>query len=128
MPLNIRTLFRSCLWIIFMIAGYATLSSGPVDAYSEHREVIMQDDWPALEQGERLLALPQIRTMLDRFDEDENISLEIRYPGGDRGRLWAERLAMWLVALGIPERYMERVPGSGGKDQLVLLLIDRRPQ
>ena len=128
MPLNIRTLFRSCLWAIFMTAGYATLSSGPVDAYSEHREVIMQDDWPALEQGERLLALPQIRTMLDRFDEDENISLEIRYPGGDRGRLWAERLAIWLVALGIPERYMERVPGSGGKDQLVLLLIDRRPQ
>lgn len=128
MVLKMKTRALVCLCAVCMAAGHAALSSGPAVAYSEHRETITQDDWPEPELGERFLALPQIRAMLDRFDEDENVSLEIRYPGGDRGRLWAEKLVMWLVALGIPERHMELVAGSGGQDRLVLLLIDRRRQ
>lgn len=116
------------LGIICLVAGYGMLFSGPAFTYNEHREVITQDDWPALEQGERILAMPQVRAILDRFEEDEEISLEIRYPGGDLGRLWAEKVAMWLVALGIPDQYMELIPGSGGDRQLMLLLVDKRQQ
>lgn len=97
-----------------------------VSAATEYSEVIKQSDWPEYENGTNIIALPQISKTLKRFKEDEKISIEIHYPGGEIGKQWAASLSKWLVAYGIPGNYVELLPGSGGSDQLIIQLIDRR--
>ncbi len=97
-----------------------------VGAVSEHNEILKRSEWPEYVNGTNIAALPQVSQTLKRFEEDEKIIIEIRYPGGDPGRLWAENLGRWLVTFGVPARYLQIFPGSGASDQLVISLIDRR--
>lgn len=95
-------------------------------AVSEHTETLHRGQWPIYEIGTDVIALPQIRKILFQYEEDEKTSIEIRYPGGDAGRLWAESLTDWLVSYGVPAKYIDLFAGSGAADRLVIAFIDRR--
>jgi len=97
-----------------------------VQAVSEHSEAINREQWPSYENGPNILALKQVSTILEKYQEHDKVSLEIRYPGGDAGRAWAESLSSWFVAFGIPKQQQELLPGSGAPDWIVIALIDRR--
>ncbi len=99
---------------------------GPVYAASEHTEALNRTQWPEYENGPNILGLKSVSTILQRYEEHDKVRLEIRYPGGDAGRIWAENLSSWFVAFGVPRRYQELLPGSGAPDWLVIALIDRR--
>ena len=81
--------------------------SPTVFAISEYTEILKQGDWPTYVNGPNVSALPQVSQTLKRFEEDDKISIEIRYPGGVQGREWAESLANWLVTFGVPLDYLE---------------------
>lgn len=93
---------------------------------TEHVEILPRAEWPQYENGKNLLSLNQISTVVKSFEEHDKVTVEIRYPGGDYGRKWAESLSAWLVAFGIPLKHQELLPGSGTSDRLVIALIDRR--
>ncbi len=95
-------------------------------AITEHTETLSRSDWPEYVNGPSILGLPPVHRILQKFEEDEKIIVEIRYPGGDLGKAWAESLAGWLVTFGMPEKYIELYPGSGVADLLIISLIDRR--
>ena len=109
-----------------LVAGIVALFSLYSEAFSEYAEIIPRNIWPAHETGNTILSIPQVSEILRRFEEDDNIILEIRYPGGDIGRKWAESLATWMTAFGVPDHYVELLQGSGAADQLVIAIIDRR--
>ena len=109
-----------------LVAGIVALFSLYSEAFSEYAEIIPRNIWPAYETGNTILSIPQVSEILRRFEEDDNIILEIRYPGGDIGRKWAESLAAWMTAFGVPDHYVELLQGSGAADQLVIAIIDRR--
>ena len=110
------------LWVMLIVPPMLT----PALAIEEYQEILSRSDWPAYENGSHVLALPQVSNVLEKFEEDEQVSVEIRYPGGDTGRLWAESLMAWFVSFGIPQQYLSLFPGSGAGDQLAIVLIDRR--
>ncbi len=95
-------------------------------AITEHTETLRRSEWPEYINGPGILGLAPVHRILQEFEEDEKIIVEIRYPGGDPGRAWAESLAGWLVTFGVPEKYIELYPGSGVADLLIISLIDRR--
>ncbi len=95
-------------------------------AISEHTEILYRGQWPEYVIGANVIALPQVRKILSLYEEDEKTYIEIRYPGGDAGRLWAESVANWLTSYGAPARYMDLFPGSGAADQLVIAFVDWR--
>jgi len=95
-------------------------------ALSEHTEMLYRWQWPKYVTGANVIALEQIHTILSLYEEDEETYIEIRYPGGDAGRLWAESVAGWLTSYGVPGKYIELLPGSGGADRLAIAFIDRR--
>ncbi len=105
---------------------FLLLASPVVLAISEHTEILKRADWPQYVNGTNISALPQVRQILERFQEDQRITIEIRYPGGVLGRQWAESLANWLITFGVPVNYLELLLGSGARNQLVIALIDRR--
>lgn len=101
---------------------FAVLLSGAAQAaeYSIHAEV-----WARPRSGDTLLALPALQKLLRDFDATAGATIEIRYPGGEEGVLWAEELQDWLVALGVPSPRIETVVGSGVEDSIHLLLNKR---
>ena len=86
--------------------------------YSIHAE-----EWARPRSGEAILELPAIRNLMIDFDRQPGSRIEIRYPGGEAGVLWAEELIDWLVALGVPSSSIDAAVGSGVEDSLRLLLV-----
>ena len=86
------------------------------------KEQIDRTQWPEQRNSGSVLALTQINAILSQFDEVQAHRITIRYPGGDLGNAWALEVRDWLVALGMPSDAVILEPGSGGSDQLILLL------
>ena len=83
---------------------------------------ILSENWPDRRTTKTVLSILPIKKLLELFVEIPGHQVTIRYPGGDKGNAWALELREWLVALGIPSNYIVLEPGSGGQDQLLLLL------
>ncbi|MYD75541.1 MAG: hypothetical protein F4244_02765 [Gammaproteobacteria bacterium] len=107
-----------------LLAWLVVLPPHPAEAFRQHREVILAGEWPEPELGPQILALPQIREILKAFDETGEAVVEIRFPGGETGRAWAQSVADWMTAFGVPRQYLVLLPGSGAPDRLVLEVIE----
>ena len=83
---------------------------------------VARSQWLTHVEERRVLELDAMRELLKRFDEGD-ARVTIRYPGGDLGSAWAVNFRDRLVSYGIPSRYIELLPGSGGIDILRVSLI-----
>ena len=77
-------------------------------------------EWAQPRHGEWLVAQPALAGAVSALQQQPDSRLQIRYPGGDEGVLWAEELQAWLVALGVASNRIERIPGSGAADRIQL--------
>ncbi len=129
-PVDHFILFRSIILKLFRTTAFVILAVACFNAaaISEHIEILYRWQWPEYASGGNVVALPQIHKTLSLYEEDRETRIEIRYPGGDAGRLWAESVAGWLISYGVPGKYLELFPGSGGGDRLAIVFIDRRRQ
>jgi len=114
-------------WLLMMVMPAMVLfaSVGPGYGSSVIEHTITQSEWPQYANGANLSALPQLRDLLQRFEEREGTRLEIRFPGGEQGNKWARQLQRWFVAYGVPSRYLTLAPGSGAPDRLLVMLVSR---
>ena len=103
-----------------MLCCSAAVLSGPPKMLLN--EQLDRTQWPEQRNSSSVLALTQINAILSQFDEAKLHRVTIRYPGGDLGNAWALEVRDWLVALGMPSDAVILEPGSGGSDQLILLL------
>jgi hypothetical protein len=93
-------------------------------AYAQSFE-LSTDDWVRPRNGEAVAefkALQQAVAAWSAAGSDRTI--EIRYPGGEEGSLWARELTDWLVAFGVPSRHIQAAAGSVGRDRIVLIVIE----
>lgn len=81
--------------------------------------------WAQPRHGEWLLQHEGIATVVRALQLQPESRLQLHYPGGDEGALWAEELQAWLVALGVPGSRIERIPGSRQEDAIHLRLQPR---
>lgn len=79
---------------------------------------ITASEWARPRHGDWLVQQPSLVAAIQKLQQSPDAVLEIRYPGGDEGVLWAEELQAWLVALGVASDRIERVPGSGAADRV----------
>ena len=105
---------------LWMLCYSAAVLSGPPQMLL--KEQLDRTQWPEQRNSSSVLALTQINAILSQFDEVKLHRITIRYPGGDLGNAWALEVRDWLVALGMPSDAVMLEPGSGGSDQLILLL------
>jgi len=81
---------------------------------------ITASEWAQPRSGETLLRYPALSQAVQQLQANDSAVLEIRYPGGDSGSLWARELQAWLVALGVESSRIRLLPGSEAADQLQL--------
>ncbi len=81
--------------------------------------------WARPRSGQALLQMPVLRQAVAALGQDGR--LVIHHPPGEDGVVWADQLAHWLVALGVPSGRIASV-GDGGRDDALLLQIDHNPK
>ena len=86
-------------------------------------QFLYAEQWELTRSGESVLSLPPIKKIIVGWLQNKQKKIQILYPGGEEGEFWVQELTDWLVALGIPSRYMVVVPGSGADDVIRLALI-----
>jgi hypothetical protein len=100
----------------------ALLLLSPFPATSEESWQITALEWARPRHGEWLVRQPALSEAIGQMQQQPQARLQIRYPGGDEGVLWAEELQAWLVALGLASNRIERVPGSSEAATISLVI------
>jgi len=107
---------RTCALILLLLPAaivYAEAESWDISA----------SEWARPRHGDWLAKEPALVAAIKQFQTEPSARLQIHYPGGDVGVLWAEELQAWLVALGVGSDRIERVPGSGAADRVLLRVV-----
>ena len=81
-------------------------------------------DWARPRDADMLLQQPALRGAMASLAEKSGKRLQLRYPGGDEGSLWASELKAWLVALGLESAQIELLAGSSQADAIELVVIE----
>lgn len=88
---------------------------------------VSADDWARPRSGAGLIAYSQLRDLAAVWTTVPKGSvIEIRYPGGDEGGLWAAELSDWLVSLGYASEHIRLTPGSARVDRIELQIVEPR--
>ena len=61
-----------------------------------------------------------VRQLVEEWMQAQRAVIEIRYPGGESGILWASELRDWLISLGIPSDMIITQSGSPNGDELIM--------
>lgn len=122
--------------IIFLLS--TTASSAEVSVQKNSADMVTQnksseepttvwelraEQWALARSGETLLLQPALKQLLRAWLSEKNKNIEVQYPGGEDGEFWVQELTDWLVALGIPSKYIVTTPGSGAGDVIKFKLI-----
>lgn len=75
-------------------------------------------EWAQPRTGATLLQHPALTQAMAELHDGQ--TLQLLYPGGDEGSLWARELQAWLVALGLSSQRIELLPGSPREDAIEL--------
>ncbi|MGD8498692.1 MAG: hypothetical protein PVG82_07280 [Chromatiales bacterium] len=79
--------------------------------------------WSRPRDGATLVTYPGLSRAVRELDGVPEGIMEIRYPGGEQGAVWADELGDWLVSLGLPSGRIRIVPGSTSPDRIELVVI-----
>lgn len=85
--------------------------------------ILTASDWNVPRTTETILSMPALQHTVQDYNKHPKAQIQIHYPGGDEGTLWATELRSWLVALGIASHHIELLPGSRKDGQLELQVI-----
>ncbi len=90
---------------------------------SEQYYTLGLEEWSLPRSGEAITQFPAVRSAVRAMEESPGSQLQLRYPGGEEGSLWAQELSDWLISLGIEADAIHSVPGSPFNDQLEIILV-----
>lgn len=77
-------------------------------------------EWSRPRSGETVLSMTPVREAVRHLNDNEGSRLELVYPGGEPGELWAAELRDWLVALAVDADSVTMHPGAPSEDELLL--------
>ena len=97
----------------------------PLSANSLRIFSLSADEWARPRTGNVIPEFEALRAAVDYWDKGTDFALLIRYPGEDRGEIWASELRDWFVSLGIPSDYILLVSGSQDANEVTLIVGNR---
>ena len=86
------------------------------------------ETWDIPRHGELLIKVPELAKIVKQWLDNQQQTIELRYPGGEAGEIWVEELTDWLISLGIPARAIQVSPGSDAEDVINIVLTEEEIQ
>lgn len=81
--------------------------------------------WVRPREGAELVRFPELAGAVRDWAGHPGARIQIRFPGGEEGDLWASELCDWLVALGVPSSALETQAGSSQGDRIELIVVSQ---
>ena len=110
--------FRIAMLLACLVGNYTLVYAQAPKVF-----ILTASDWNVPRTTETILAMPALRQTVQAYNKQAKAKIQIRYPGGDEGTLWATELRSWLVSLGIAASHIDLLPGSRDPGQLELEVI-----
>ena len=107
------------LLVLVSVLGSAT----PLLAQDSPVYILKASEWNVPRTTAAILHMPALRHTIQAYNKQPKATIQIHYPGGDEGTLWASELRSWLVSLGVASRHIELMPGSRKGGQLELQVV-----
>ncbi len=102
---------------------FLLISLVPLIVYGEGSWEISAQEWAQPRHGDRLVRQPALAAAMAQLQAAPQSRMQVRYPGGDEGVLWAEEVQSWLVALGLASNRIELVPGGSKADSIQFKIV-----
>lgn len=116
--LNSNNFLRTVAVLIYMLCSLSLVQAQDTPVY-----ILTASEWNVPRTTETILGMPALQHTFQAYNKHPKAKIQIHYPGGDEGTLWATELRSWLVALGIASQHIELLPGSRKDGQLELQVI-----
>jgi len=113
-----KILLRAMLVLISVLGSLALVQAEEAPVY-----ILRASEWNVPRTTETILHMPALQHTIQAYNQQPRAKIQIHYPGGDEGTLWATELRSWLVSLGVASRHIELLPGSRKDGQLELQVI-----
>lgn len=84
---------------------------------------LTSSQWNVPRTTRSVLKMPALRKTIKAYDKHAGSRIQVHYPGGDEGTLWASELRSWLVSLGVASSQIELLPGSRKPGQIELQVV-----
>lgn len=116
---NNRFLSRNIILIVFALLSAV--------AHAEDAKFLLSEEqWARPRSASVVKSFEPVNQTLKAWLKDtKKQQIELRYPGGEDGNLWAIELQDWLVALGIPSERINIYPGHPVQGELALIVLPR---
>lgn len=99
--------------VCLLLASAAALGAEP--------RFVTAVEWAQPRTGAVLMQHPALAQTVQELRPGQR--LQLLYPGGDEGSLWARELQAWLVALGVSSQRIELLAGSPREDAIALRVV-----
>jgi hypothetical protein len=109
--------------LVYIGMACLVYSLTPAQAQEPPVFILKASEWNVPRTTETILSMPALRQTVQAYNKHPKAKIQIHYPGGDEGTLWATELRSWLVSLGIASSHIELLPGSRNDGQLELQVI-----
>ena len=85
--------------------------------------ILTSSEWNVPRTTKTVLDMPALRKTIHAYGKHAGSRIQIHYPGGDEGSLWASELRSWLVSLGIASAHIDLLPGTRKPGQIELQVV-----
>lgn len=108
---------------LLLVLGCLFCALQPLRAQDSPVYILTQSAWSVPRTTRSVLAMPALQKTVRAYNKHPKSHIQIHYPGGDEGTLWAAELRSWLVSLGIASQHIELLPGTRKSGQLELQVV-----
>jgi len=108
---------------LLIVLGCLFCMLQPLKAQDSPVYILTASAWNVPRTTQSVLAMPALQKTVRAYDKHPKSRIQIHYPGGDEGTLWAAELRSWLVSLGVASQHIELLPGTRKPGQLELQVV-----
>lgn len=95
-----------------------------VTAQAEQQFVLTAEEWSRPRSATVVKSYPATQKLVQAWLQNpQQQRIELRYPGGEEGSLWAGEVKDWLVAMGLSSSVLQTYPGHPKQGEIALVVL-----
>lgn len=105
-------------WVIVLLLVVCEITQ------AEQQFLLSEEKWSRPRSATVVKNYPVVQKLVHSWLKDtQQQRIELRYPGGEEGSLWAEEVKDWLIAMGIPSHKLDTYPGHPQQGEVALVVL-----
>ena len=104
--------------------GLTLVTGGALAADSDASFTRAADVWASPRSGLSVRNMVGVAEAVKRLNSTDSAQLQVHFPQGENGSLWADELRAWLVSLGLESSRIQLYPDASSDHGLTLRVAE----